>query len=572
MTRESDRSVELRLLIEALCEDSITPEQMARLEEMVLADREAKTFYIKYMHLQSDLRRKFGGVLPEGDFVRRLWIVPPRRPSASWKRRATAAAVVLLLVGLGAAFLRSKGHSPAPASLAVKPYPRVDADNGLAMVVNLDGVAWESDNEPHPAVGDIIAPGRFCFRSGRAILAMLSGVSLVVEGPADLDLVSIDRIFCRRGNLRARVPKGAEGLVVSSPSSAVIDLGTEFGMNIDAGGKSSVKVFEGRAEAVMRSGSGHESIIQQVRVNHAFDLDPQVGRFKPIEGSGDFVTPLDLPTPSLILDPIYRATIMAARPWSYWRFEVLDAGAIPNEVLGRPPLLATGPVALTGKPEDNQAAVFKSGEDCQYLAMKGLWEPTPDPGYAVELWFLPESIDHSSLVSMPAPQDTNNHRFFLEMGSRNRHTVHTPAAVRFLDRWPPGQEGGHNIYSTPHYVPYRWHHLVGQMNRGRMELYLDGEPTYSQSADPVPSTVACQVLLGRLSTVIAKDHELYRLVYCRPFVGRLDEVALYNHPLSIEEVRRHLRLATQQVRDSNRPLTRTADGQGAARHVATSMD
>ena len=288
-------------------------------------------------------------------------------------------------------------------------------------------------------------------------------------------------------------------------------------------------------------------------MNHALQIDPQAGRFEPVEGSGGFVSPLDLPRPSLVLDPSYPSEVLASRPWGYWRFESLEGGAVPDAVPGRPPLLVTGPLSLAGGPNDNRSVVFKSGEDCQYLAMKGLWEPTPDPGYAVELWFLPEAIDHASLVSMPAPQDTNNHRFFLEMGSRNRHTVHTPAAVRFLDRWPPGQEGGHNIYSTPHYVPYRWHHLVGQRNGNRMELFLDGEPTYSSSIDPARATVACQVLLGRLSTVTSKVREDYRLVFSRPFVGRLDEVALYDRPLSIEEIRRHHRLATQRVRDTGGP-------------------
>jgi hypothetical protein len=97
-------------------------------------------------------------------------------------------------------------------------------------------------------------------------------------------------------------------------------------------------------------------------------------------------------------------------------------------------------------------------------------------------------------------------------------------------------------------VPYRWHHLVGQMNAGRMELYLDGEPTRSLQADPGHPTAPCQVLLGRLSTVPVrqrpeKDHWLFN----RGFVGRLDEVAIYDHPLSVKEIRRHFLLATQRV-------------------------
>jgi hypothetical protein len=105
MTWESDRLSELRLLIEALCEESITPEQMVRLEEMIVADPEAKAFYVRYMHLQSDLRRKFGGMLPEGDLIRRLRVAPRRRFHAPWKRRAAAAAGLLLRVGLAAALL-----------------------------------------------------------------------------------------------------------------------------------------------------------------------------------------------------------------------------------------------------------------------------------------------------------------------------------------------------------------------------------------------------------------------------------------------------------------------------------
>ena len=483
----------------------------------------------------------------EDDFVRSLRIIVPHRSSAPWKVRAAVAAAVFLAMCVATALLRTKGRPTLPIPLATKPYASVDALDGLAMIVKLDEVRWESDDAPHPAIGDILPPGRFHFRSGRVSLSLLSGVTIAVEGPADLDLVSIDRIFCRHGKLRARVPKGAEGLVISSPSSAVMDLGTEFGINIEDGGKSRVKVFEGKAEAVMRTGSDHETIVQYVRENDAFDLDPQNGRFQSVLGAGGFVAAVDLPAPSLILDPSYPVTVMASGPSSYWRFESLKAGSTPNEVPGQPVLLATGPISLSGKAAENQVVVFKSGEDCQYLAMDGLWGPAPDPGYAVELWFLPDAIDHSALVSMAAPPDTNYHRFFLELGSRNHHTLHRPAAVRFLDRWPAGREGGRNIYSTPHYVPGRWHHLVGQMNRGRMELYLDEVPTYSIPADPARVIVACQVLIGRLSTVKDKDHELHRLIYSRPFVGRLDEVALYNRPLSIEEIRQHYRLATQRI-------------------------
>jgi hypothetical protein len=70
-----------------------------------------------------------------------------------------------------------------------------------------------------------------------------------------------------------------------------------------------------------------------------------------------------------------------------------------------------------------------------------------------------------------------------------------------------------------------------------MELFLDGEPTYSSRVDIDHPTTSCQFLLGRLSTVPIDDW-----LHNRAFVGCLDEVALYNHPLAIEEIRLHREL------------------------------
>src|SRR3954447_26795123 len=64
MTGEPDRWAEMRTLVEALCEDRITPEQMARLEHLVLTDPENEAFYLRIMHLHADLVHEFAGVLP----------------------------------------------------------------------------------------------------------------------------------------------------------------------------------------------------------------------------------------------------------------------------------------------------------------------------------------------------------------------------------------------------------------------------------------------------------------------------------------------------------------------------
>jgi hypothetical protein len=189
--------------------------------------------------------------LREG-IMRRLRGLPRPRPSGRW-RWWGAAAAALLVAGLTFA-LRPWGGREALET--PRSFPRVDAATGLAMIISLDGVRWEPADGPHPADGDVLAAGRLRFRSGLATLSMLNGVVLTVEGPADLELVAIDRVFCRRGRLRTRVPEGAEGFVVAGPGSAVMDLGTEFALDVGLDGKARVVVIQGEVEGAVLSTAG----------------------------------------------------------------------------------------------------------------------------------------------------------------------------------------------------------------------------------------------------------------------------------------------------------------------------
>ena len=47
---------ELQVLCEAVIEGSATPEQLRRLEELVLADAEARRFYVEYLHQHGSLQ------------------------------------------------------------------------------------------------------------------------------------------------------------------------------------------------------------------------------------------------------------------------------------------------------------------------------------------------------------------------------------------------------------------------------------------------------------------------------------------------------------------------------------
>lgn len=554
MDGRPDIPSEVQDLFDEYCSDVIDDERLRLLEEHLLGDEKLARAFATYFHLHTELRFAIRAGRAAGEAVARI-TGQQRRPHRA-ARRAMAGLIALSLVGLAAlgvwGWHRRVTDRP-PLTIAPKPYPRVDVEDGLAVVVRLDAVRWFETDPSRPAEGDVLAPGRFRFRSGRVTLTMFNGVVMVAEGPADLDLVSTERVFCRQGRLRTRVPRDAHGFVVSSPASAVLDLGTEFGLNVGSDGAAQVKVFQGRAEAVVRSGSGSD-VQERSRLlgpAGAFDVDPSAGQIRPARNPQGFAAPSDLDAPPLALDPSYPRAVLASGPWSYWRFESMEQNAVANEIAGRPPLLARGPVRLTDPPPAgsagaNRSALFTADQVVKYFEMEGSWQPAPEPGRAAELWFLSEAIDHASLISLVGEKDTNHHTFFLELTSRNRHTLHPPAIVRFLDRWPAGTDGGCNIYSEHHYTPYRWHHVVGQMNGGRMELFLDGKPARSLSENLEHPTQPSQVLLGRLSTIPLSDY-----IHSRAFVGQIDEVALYERPLSAEEIENHYKLGSREGREQS---------------------
>jgi Concanavalin A-like lectin/glucanases superfamily len=443
-------------------------------------------------------------------------------------------AVLVILTGMAGLF--RPRELPAPRTTR-SPVSKVDTASGLALVIKLDGVEWDG---PQPSEGDLLAAGRFRFRSGRVTLSMLSGVMLIVEGPADVELVAIDRVFCRGGKLRTRVPEGAEGFVVSCPGSAVIDLGTEFALSLESDGKARVSVIEGEVEGVVLNAAGIPRRSQRMEQDKVFEIDPHSGEVSTIAETSSVVAPADMVAMPLTLDPGYPSAVLASKPSHYWRFESLAAGVIPNEIPRQPPLLVTGPVRLTTTPGANQSVVFKPGETGQHLSMDGLWQPARGQGYAIELWFLPEAISHAALAGLFVPTDTKllKHLFIVELTALTRQTLHPPDAVRFLHRSPPDKAGGVNVYSPEHYIPYRWHHLVAQVNGERMELFLDGKLSQSVPVDADRSTQPGQLVLGRLSKI-----PIHRWWTSRPFVGRMDEVALYDHPITAQEVAHHYRLA-----------------------------
>ncbi len=98
------------------------------------------------------------------------------------------------------------------------------------------------------AAGEVrFDPGRYALRAGTVHLRFVNGADLVVQGPAEFEIRDELRTRLASGTVRAIVPPAARGFTVETPGMAYEDVGTEFGLSLNAAtGESAMHVFDGQ--------------------------------------------------------------------------------------------------------------------------------------------------------------------------------------------------------------------------------------------------------------------------------------------------------------------------------------
>jgi|GEM_PF-199948 len=131
-------------------------------------------------------------------------------------------------------------------------------------------------------VGATLGSERLQFSAGAIQLEFCSGATVVLEGPADFEILSPMRAICHRGKLRAHAPPQAHGFSIAVPGMDVVDLGTEFAIAVNDG-LSEVHVLEG--EVSLRPTSSSESLGKgsEEGGQHSL-LDGESIQFDPAEG------------------------------------------------------------------------------------------------------------------------------------------------------------------------------------------------------------------------------------------------------------------------------------------------
>ncbi|MDP1588114.1 MAG: LamG-like jellyroll fold domain-containing protein [Prosthecobacter sp.] len=414
-----------------------------------------------------------------------------------------------------------------------QPAPRRIVDAGPLATILQSTVRWSAEGTNRPGKGQNVHAGILQLEAGTLTMLFKSGVILLAEGPALLELVSGDQVFCHRGHVRTRVPKGAEGFRVELPHGLVTDLGTEMGVKVEPDGRARVAVYEGLAEATLNLKNQDGVRTEPVAAREALQMTPQTGAMKK-SAMDDILPAIPLSLPSLIMRSDYARAVRAARPRHYWRLNRAEAGLIPDEMPGGLSLRMGAGVSLQQDERGQQVVDFAGTTAGTGLRPTGPWSMR-HTGWAVELWFVGTSLDQSSLASLALAEDDPLHVFLLGYNS-NAPNLEDRSNLRFLTRWPAESRGGVNLYSRPTFLPYQWHHVVAQQQGRRMELWVDGIPSGKGIADEQPVEIEGHLSIG-VATILAPV--THAPVQGRPLKGRMAEIALYDRVLTVEEIRQH---------------------------------
>jgi hypothetical protein len=296
-------------LVDRYCSGIIDDCEFHRLEAHLLHDEDARRYFLEYIHHHTQIHfairanRATTAVLDQIGKSSTL----PRTPG--FGRRASSVSRARWLTGIAAGVLAVA--SSAGILLRTRAFERSRLDVVAQGKISSGNVAWLVNAQNCRWAGTEVGPGRdmragksLSLEQGLAEIEFDQGARIILQGPAAVELLSGCKVRLRHGTLTARVPRRAQGFTVVSPGGRVVDLGTEFGLTVDEGGATTVRVFKGEVEAFPGVGGGARDHGVTIHQDQTARIDGRSVDLKSSEQAND---------PVAYIRSIETPTVLAAR-------------------------------------------------------------------------------------------------------------------------------------------------------------------------------------------------------------------------------------------------------------------
>jgi len=454
-----------------------------------------------------------------------------RRQLRLQRSMVAVAALVALMAMIGALISVTRAK---PASLSASVAPETQW--------SIDGVAQRPGSDP-VAVSE---GSTVRVVSGMVKLGLESGNQFVLQGPAIAAFPALHRPQLREGWLWIDASETDEPFQVEAAGLWVRNIGTRFAVRAPAEGPAEVHLIKGRVQ-VLAAHSGS--------VLGGLDTDGKAFAFTTEVKSEELPLAADpFPgLPELLGQPTnYRSAVIGQSPVGYWTFDIASEEPAPDEVresstgydenVARKGEPGIGPDSgFHGFPETNQSIYLTGHIDQSVVGDLGGPHGVSRREGAVSFWFR-RSTDaalRDEVLWLAGTGDGS-----LSVPSRAIMHTRISASGRIVFEVENGDDRIH-LSSSQDLVDGRWHHVVASWGTGSVDLYVDGQRVGS---DHELRTMPEGMLRGRY--VRFGKPSLDMPENFGAFTGWLDELALWDRPLSPTEVGIQYRVAVGAAGDS----------------------
>ena len=260
-----------------LCHGNLSTEQAVAMNQLLLSHPGARDEYLFRVELHARLGAETDlGIRPEA-------VESPRTSGRSFARPKMKAMVVAAMTVATAIVViiaaTSWRESPMPADKWIADERTELTSHTVALLDRVFDAEWEAGSHS-PSPGSPLEPGWLHLKSGMAQIVFYSGARVLIQGPADIQLISQNEASCSQGQLIAEVPPQAQGFQIGTPKVKVTDLGTSFGLLIDDS-RSEVHVFSGEVlvdgptlDASLKLEEGRGAIFEDAREPQSIVASP----------------------------------------------------------------------------------------------------------------------------------------------------------------------------------------------------------------------------------------------------------------------------------------------------------
>jgi hypothetical protein len=214
----------------------------------------------------------------------------------------------------------------------------------VGRVIGLNDVRWEPGATEFTH-GDSLEEGQTIeIASGGLEILLTNGAKVTAAGPVSFELSSLLEMDLDKGKIVAAVPRTARGYTIITPTSELVDVGTQFGVAVADSGDTELHVFDGDVMARSRVNEASAELVH-AKENEAIRFDsesPELQRFAAQESSfvrrlGPNISTSELPRLPQIKDLClwYAADMIrdvnAGDPVSVWRDILVGDNKFAND-------------------------------------------------------------------------------------------------------------------------------------------------------------------------------------------------------------------------------------------------